>query len=143
MLNEIIDPLHKIGVVTGIHCCGNTDWSILTDTNVDIINFDAYDYSDGIMLYPEKINGFLKSGKYLAWGIVPTSEEKIGKETANSLLENLVKKQEKLATLGVEKDKITNNIILTPSCGTGSLSETASEKIVKVLKELSELYKEN
>ena len=57
------------GGVTGIHVCANTDWSMLLDSSLDIINFDAYVYMDSIGLYAESLAEFLDRGGYLAWGI--------------------------------------------------------------------------
>lgn len=142
MLNEVIDKLHAHDALAGIHCCGNTDWSILMDTNIDIINFDAYDYSAGMMLYPEKTSSFLSKDKYLAWGIVPTAEKNIFSATPEGLLNKLQEQQEKLAATGVDKNNIINNTIITPACGTGSLSEEAAEKAIELLRGVSELYKE-
>ena len=40
-LGEVIEAVHAEGALAGVHCCGNTEWSILIDAGVDIINFDA------------------------------------------------------------------------------------------------------
>lgn len=42
ILKEVIDAVHADGALAGIHCCGNTEWSILIDAGVDIVNFDAF-----------------------------------------------------------------------------------------------------
>ena len=141
MLNEIIDKLHGLDVITGVHCCGSTDWSILMDTNIDIINFDAYLYSDSLMLYSEKVNDFLIKNKYIAWGIIPTFEEKIFSESPESLYDKLIMKQEELVSKGVDRDNIINKTIITPACGVGSLSEKAADKVLELLKKVSEIYK--
>lgn len=141
MLNEVTDKLHELDVIVGVHCCGNTDWSILMDTNIDIMNFDAYEYSDSIMLYPDKTNAFLSKDRYFAWGIVPTSEDKIFSETPEKLFDKLQAAQEKLASTGVDKNNITNKTILTPACGTGSLSERAAEKVIELLKGVSSIFR--
>jgi hypothetical protein len=143
MLNEIIDKLHELNVITGVHCCGNTDWSILMETNVDIINFDAYEYFDGFILYPEQIKKYLNNNKYIAWGIVPTSEEKIFSETPENLFKKLKKQQDQLASLGIDKNKIIDSTIITPACGTGSISEKAAEKVIELLNGISSLYRNN
>ena len=141
MLNEIIDKLHELDVIAGVHCCGSTDWSILMDTNIDIINFDAYLYSDSLMLYSEKINTFLGNDKYLAWGIIPTSEDKIFSETPESLYEKLRTRQNELASKGVAKNSIIKQTLITPACGVGSLSENAADRVMELLQKVSELYK--
>ncbi|MFH1767724.1 MAG: hypothetical protein ABH858_01000 [Candidatus Omnitrophota bacterium] len=142
MINEVIDSLRAEDVFTGIHCCGSTDWSIVIDTNVDILNFDAYNYSESIMIYPEKINEFLIKGNYIAWGIVPTAEDKIDSETPDSLLSRLTGQQKKLISLGVDKTNLLKRAVFTPSCGTGSLSERSAERAIELLKGVSLLYRE-
>ena len=67
----------------GVHCCGNTDWSLLLETPAHVLNFDAYAYAESVALYPDAVRAFLRRGGLLAWGIVPAEdEEAILRETA-------------------------------------------------------------
>lgn len=141
MLNSVIEKIHSKGALSGIHCCGNTDWSLLAETDIDIINFDAYAYLDSLLLYPESIKVFLKRGGYLAWGIVPTSED-IAKETPESLFKKLVSGIDILTKKLVPKDLIISNSILAPSCGMGTLSEKLAEDIIAKLSSTRDLAKE-
>ena len=85
-LNELTEPVHATGTAVGVHCCGNMDWSLLAQSSIDIIAFDAYGYGDKVGLYPEAIDKFLARGGLLAWGIVPTgNSEDIQKETGECL----------------------------------------------------------
>ncbi len=127
-LEDVIEAVHKEGALAGIHCCGNTEWTILIDSGVDIISFDAYEFGETISYYPEQVNNFLEKGGALAWGIVPTSE-KIGEETPETLVEKLRAAIKNLASKGVKESLIWEKCLLTPSCGTGSLSVEISEKI--------------
>ncbi len=136
-LGEVVEAIHKEGALVGTHCCGNTEWPILIDAGVDIINFDAYEFGDTISYYPEQVNGFLKKGGVIAWGIVPTSE-KILKETTDSLRIKLEDRIDNLARKGIDKDLIWKQCLLTPSCGTGSLSMELSDKIFQDLSNLSQ-----
>ncbi|MFA4990984.1 MAG: methionine synthase [Candidatus Omnitrophota bacterium] len=141
MLDAVIDKIHAGGAFAGIHCCGNTDWSILTDTKVDIINFDAYSYLEGLLLCSGDIAGFLKRGGYLAWGIVPTSEAAL-KETPASLFKRLSEGMERLAAKSIPRDLIISNSMLTPSCGMGTLSEALAEDIISKLGKVAKLARE-
>lgn len=141
MLNSIIDGIHSKDSLAGIHCCGNTDWSVIAETNADIINFDAYLYADNLSLYSEDIKRFLKRGGYLAWGIVPTSEAVL-KETDKSLFEKLSLQIENLEKKSIDRDLIISNSLLTPSCGMGTLSENLTEDIIAKLNKLSSLAKQ-
>jgi len=35
-LGEVVEAVHAEGALAGVHCCGNTEWSILIDAGVDI-----------------------------------------------------------------------------------------------------------
>jgi methionine synthase II (cobalamin-independent) len=109
-LNECFDTVKGL---KGIHCCGNTDWSVLLSTHLDILSFDAYDYLDTLSLYPKDLNGFLERGGILAWGIVPTSEA-IVREDAQSLVNRLKKGIQNLSQKGIDPD-LLQRAILTPS----------------------------
>lgn len=141
-LKAVIEVIHREGALAGVHCCGNTDWTILMDAGVDLISFDAYGFGETIAYYPEKISAFLQKGGSLAWGIVPTSG-KINEETPDSL----VTKLEKLITHLAGKSQINENLIwerclLTPSCGTGSMTEELSEKVFHILSKISKILRQ-
>jgi methionine synthase II (cobalamin-independent) len=140
LIKEVIEAIHKENVLVGTHCCGNTEWPILIDAGVDIISFDAYEYGETIGYYPEEIKKFLDNGGALAWGIVPTSE-KIKKETPASLADKLKELVKNLADKGLAEDLIWERCLLTPSCGTGSLSVELSEKVFHDLAETSHLLR--
>jgi methionine synthase II (cobalamin-independent) len=137
-INEVIEAVHKEGALAGTHCCGNTEWSILIDAGVDIISFDAFEFGETIAYYSEQVNKFLEDGGVIAWGIVPTSE-KINQETPDSLAKKLNERVKNLADKGIDENLIWERCLLTPSCGTGSLSVELSDKIFQNLSELSKL----
>ena len=80
-LSEVVEAVHAEGALAGVHCCGNTEWSIPIDAGVDIVNFDAFDYGETIALYPEAVKRHLEAGNALAWGIVPTNTAKLQGQT--------------------------------------------------------------
>lgn len=137
-LKDVIAAVHKEGALAGIHCCGNTEWTILIDSGVDIISFDAYEFGETIAYYPEQVKEFLEKGGVLAWGIVPTSE-KIKEETPETLVEKLKAVVENLASKGIDEGLIWEKCLLTPSCGTGSLPVALSEKVFQSLGEVKNL----
>jgi hypothetical protein len=137
-LGEVIDAVHAEGALAGVHCCGNTEWSILIDAGVDILNFDAFDYGETILLYPEAMKNYLKAGKALAFGIVPTNSAKIKVHTADTLIAKFCELVEKLAKVtGLDTDLICRQVFVTPSCGTGSLPVADAELVFRTLHELS------
>ena len=137
-LHEIIEAIHNEGGIAGIHCCGNTEWSILVDAGVDIVNFDASDFGDTVALYPQAMKKHIERGGVLAWGIVPTNTEKIADQTVESLIGRFDSHVEKLAVAtGLSNEIIIDQAIITPSCGTGSLPVPVAEKVFSLLGETS------
>jgi hypothetical protein len=136
LLTEVADSIHVEGALAGVHCCGNTEWSILIEAGIDIINFDAYTYGETIAMYPDEVKGLLENGGALAWGIVPTSTA-VRNETAESLAERLEKLMDNLASGGIDKKLIVRQSVLTPSCGTGSLDPADAERVFDLLQALS------
>ncbi|MBW2146173.1 MAG: methionine synthase [Deltaproteobacteria bacterium] len=127
--------------LSGIHCCGNSDWSVLLDTRVDVLNFDAYGFGETISLYPVQVARFLSEGRCLAWGIVPTGEE-AKDESAASLVDRLENHIDALASRGIERDRIYKQSFITPSCGTGALSTELAERVFQLTHEVSESLRE-
>jgi methionine synthase II (cobalamin-independent) len=140
LLSEVIDAIHADNALAGIHCCGNTEWSILIDAGVDIVNFDAFEYGDTIAMYAAHIKTHLQKGGMLAWGVVPTSK-RIREQTVESLEAQLEKVMDNLAAKGISKQLIVEQAIITPSCGTGSLDIADAAKVFDLIGALSKRMK--
>ncbi|KKL51623.1 hypothetical protein LCGC14_2293620, partial [marine sediment metagenome] len=140
-LNEIFQAIHKHNALAGIHCCGNTDWPMLMETQVDIISFDAYGYMEKMLIYKQEIDSFLKRGGILAWGIVPTSHD-VNEATTDSLLEKLESAIDSLVNKGIERRLINENSLITPSCGTGTMPLEEAERAMILTHDLSMKIKE-
>ena len=141
ILNEVIEAVHMDGGIAGIHCCGNTEWSILIDAGVDIVNFDAFEFGETISMYPVEVKKHLERGGMLAWGVVPTSKI-IVDQTVETLEVQLEKVMDKLASTGIDKKMIMEQALITPSCGTGSLDVEYAERVFELTSALSKRMKE-
>jgi hypothetical protein len=136
--NEVIDAVHQEGGLAGIHVCANADWSLLLDSATDVVSFDAYAYFDKFALYPEQIRRFLERGGILAWGIVPTlNAEDIDNETTENLTAGWWEKVRKLETMGIDPAKILSQSLISPSCGTGSLSLMHAKRVLELTRAVS------
>jgi methionine synthase II (cobalamin-independent) len=121
----------------GIHCCGNTDWSVLLGTSVNIISFDAYNYAQSLSLYPSEVKRLLDKGGAIAWGIIPNDEPSLVKETVASLKDRLEETMAPFTRKGVPFRQLILQGLLTPSCTLTPLSEEASAQALELLAELS------
>jgi hypothetical protein len=136
LLEEVFAAIRGEDALTATHCCGNTEWTILIDAGVDIISFDAYEFGKTIGYYPEQVKQFLEGGGVLAWGIVPSSDRVRG-ESPESLVENLKECVDNLADKGIDRELIWERSLITPSCGTGTISVDLSEEVMGRLPDVS------
>ena len=130
-------------IFVGVHCCGNTDWSIFTEIKtIDIISFDAFSFLDKLLIYAQDLERFLKQKRALCWGIVPTQEFS-GDETVNLLIEKINAGIKALTKKGIDRKLLLENFMLSPTCGLGTLDIDKSESIFKLLSEVSKEFSKN
>jgi hypothetical protein len=143
---QVIDALEEVlsGLEgwTGAHCCANTDWSLLLGTSVNILSFDAYEYAETVALYPEELRGFLGRGGMLAWGVVPSSGDAAATITAQEAREVLERALALFEGKGFERPELLAQSLVTPACGTGTLSVAVAEHVFRVTRELSDRLRE-
>ena len=135
-----VAAIHKEGALAGLHCCGNTDWSLVFSTDLDVVNFDAYEYFQGLSLYPEELKSFLQKGGVLSWGIVPARAN--GNLEPHTLLAALDERVEQLTAKGLDRGALYRQALLTPSCGLGTESVEAADRLMGTLAELASLVRE-
>ena len=127
----------------GVHCCGNTDWSVLLATKVDIISFDAYNYGQSLSLYPAEVKKFLDRGGAVGWGIVPNTAEALACESVASLQDRMEEAIAPFTRQGIAFKKLVAQSLLTPSCGLAGLpGPDVSARALELLTELSNRIKQ-
>ena len=135
---EVFEPVHQVGGLIGVHVCANTDWSLVLDSSADIVSFDAYAYFDRFILYADQIKAFLESGKFLAWGMVPTlNAEDLEKETTSSLVRRFEDNVKQIEALGIDRHQMIKQSLITPTCGAGTLSIDLAKKVLKITRAVS------
>ncbi len=140
-LAEVIDAIHADRGLAGIHCCGNTEWSILVDAGVDLVNFDAFGFGETIAMYPAAVKTLLERGGVLAWGLVPTSKA-VRDQSVESMISYFEKLMDNLAATGIDKQLIARQAVVTPSCGTGAMEPEDAEKVFEITAALSQAMRE-
>jgi len=134
LLEEVFSGISGL---KGIHCCGNTDWSVLLETSTDIVSFDAYNYAQSLSLYPAEVKRFLDRQGTIAWGIVPNNEEPLAKETVISLKDRLEEAMAPFTRKGIRFKQLIEQGLLTPSCTLTTLSKEAAGQALELLADLS------
>lgn len=137
--SEVIEAVHAEGGLAGVHVCANAEWPVILESDADIVSFDAYSYFDKFILYADAIRSFLNDGRILAWGIVPTGDpEAIASETPDSLYSLWQGQAERIEAMGFERDQVIAQSLITPSCGTGSLSLEHAMRVIDMNRQVSE-----
>ena len=137
MLVEVIEAIHADGAIASVHCCANTEWSILMDAGADVVSFDAFEFGETIAMYPDHVRRHLQEGKAIAWGVVPTSTV-----VCEQTIETLTTHYEKLVDHLVEKADVDRGLVreqtlITGSCGTGSMEVADAERVFELSGALS------
>jgi hypothetical protein len=138
-IDEVVATIHARGGLAGVHCEENTDWGLLMETELDILDFDAYDHMQAMTLYPAELRAFLDRGGWLGWGIVPTLDRQAAAtEDVDSLLPRFEAGVGQLVDKGFDRDLLLHRALITPSCGAGGmLTEPLAERVLRVLRDLS------
>jgi methionine synthase II (cobalamin-independent) len=128
----LIVALQREGALVGLHCCGNTDWAALLDTQPDLLSLDVRLSLDAVLEEPEALARFLASGATLSLGIVPTdltSSYDVG-ELTDSVEASLK------AALPKERSftQVLAHSLLTPACGLAMRTVQDAERILGELR---------
>jgi len=136
-LNAIFAAIHNAGGIAGVHSCDAIDWSVLYESNLEIINLDIYQYGESLLPYVKEMKPYLERGGVMAWGVVPTFD-KAFEEDANSLLQRLEDLWSELNNRGIDRSVLLRQSLITPACGTGLLEPGLAERIYRLTREVSE-----
>ena len=142
-LGEVIAAIQQAGGYAGIHVCANTDWEFLLSLPLDILSFDAHGYFDRLATSKTKVHAFLDRGGIIAWGGVPTSEaEAILAENADSLVARWESHADLLADSRWDRSALLAQTLITPSCGTGSLTFDLARRVLELTRDVSTVLRQ-
>ncbi|UCE70866.1 MAG: hypothetical protein JSU99_06050, partial [Nitrospiraceae bacterium] len=141
MLREIVLFIKEYGGIAGIHCCGKADWPLVLSAEPDVFNFDSYFFWDTLGIYPEEVRRFIENRGFIAWGVVPTTDI-IRQVDLQGLKDQLERGLTALEKAGIAREILRQQVLITPSCGTGSLTAEDALKVFSLLKNLRNSYVE-
>ena len=137
-LKEVIDAVHAEGGLAGIHCCGNTEWSILVDAGVDILNFDAFGFGETIAMYAAGDEGPPGAGRGYRLGRRADLAGHPGADARDSWWRISRRWRTTWPARALISRSILEQAIITPSCGTGSMEVADAEKVFQTLRLVSQ-----
>jgi hypothetical protein len=135
-LAVISGAVHHENAAVGVHSCNAADWSLLFESDLEIIDLDAYRFGSSLLPYAAELEQFLSRGGIMAWGLVPTLELTL-EVNAESCLKRLKALWSDLSRCGVDAERLHTQSIITPACGTGLLSPELAERVYQLTSEVS------
>lgn len=141
IISAINQGFSELTCLTWIHCCANIDWSLLTDTITDVINFDAYQHADKVVLYAGEFKRFLERGGMIGWGIVPVTEEFLLKESVSSLVEKLEAQIDLFVQAGIDENLLVSASWVLPCCDAILLTPDQTDQAFKMTRQISHTMK--
>ncbi|OQX13123.1 MAG: hypothetical protein BWK76_16670 [Desulfobulbaceae bacterium A2] len=136
-LEEMTAAIHQAGGLTGIHVCANTDWPLLLNSDIDILSFDAFGFFERLVANRDELEGYLARGGILAWGIVPTEATDLAGQDRERLLSLWESQAARLVGPTRNTTELLRQVLITPSCGTGSLSPNEAHRVLELTRDIS------
>lgn len=137
-LNDVISMVAERGAIPGVHCCGNTDWGLIMETEASIVNFDAVDYMESLSIYSREVAAFLERGGVLAWGAVRNTDE-VREESASDVIRRIREGSTLLERAGIDRCALSRHIVITPACGCAGMTVQDAERVYQLMSELDSL----
>jgi methionine synthase II (cobalamin-independent) len=119
--------------VTGIHCCGETDWRIPLQAGPQVLSLPA---TAEIGPYTGALASFVERGGWLAWGVVPTDGPRSG--TVGRLWRTVASRWCELVQAGCDPVRLRHHTLLTPECGLALHTVGQAERIFDLVHQLAE-----
>lgn len=141
IISAINEGFSGLNCLTWVHCCANIDWTLLTDSEVKVINFDAYQHMENVALYSRQIREFLENGGMIGWGIVPVMENLLAGENVKRLVEKLQHGIDLFSGSGIDEELLASSSWILPSCETVLLTPGQSDHIFKMTRAISDEMK--
>jgi hypothetical protein len=136
-LNEFASFVRSVGAFAGLHSCADLDWSLLLETDLDIISFDTYQYAASFALFPELIQSFLERSGVVAWGLIPTGGEALAGENLASLQGRARRLWLEMQRKKVDLRLVRSQSLVTPACGTGTLTDQEAVRAYELTSSLA------
>ena len=120
------------GNISGLHCCGRTDWGALLATGANIISVPVPSASNdeemaSMLVAASRISDHLEHGGRIAWGAVRTDGpiSVSGERSWKGLVEAMCA----LVRAGVDPLLIRRMSFVTPACGLATHSDAVAERV--------------
>ena len=121
------------GVVSGLHCCGMTDWQVPLQAGPAILSVPV---DERLVEEAGALASFLEGGGWVAWGAVPT-DRPIG-DDPDIPWRRLTKLWCELARAGCDPALLRQQSLITPVCGLAGHGVSQAEWVLRLCRQIGE-----
>lgn len=120
------------GALTGVHCCGPTDWNLVMSAGPRILSTPV---DGGLHLAAGSLAKFLEDGGWVAWGAVPT-DGPVG-ASAGRLFRQMSTSWCDLVRAGCDPVQLRSQALVTPACGLATHGTTQTEHVYALTRQVA------
>jgi hypothetical protein len=121
----------EVGAVSGVHCCGAADWSLVTQAEPRVISTPV---TATLVAHAETLGRFLDRHGWVAWGAVPT-DGPLG-DTGDGLWRRLSDLWCALVRAGCDAGRLRRQALVTPACGLAGHGPSQAERALRLSRDL-------
>ncbi len=127
----------SLDVAVGIHCCADTDWSIVTDAGAAVISWDVLELGRGLRVGAEDVASAIAAGTLIAWGVVPVVGTSL--PATDELVSRYRRSLAELVFAGAPVSPMREEAWVTPACGLVGLTVDQAEKVMERVRAVAEV----
>lgn len=116
-------------VPAGIHCCADTDWSVVTSVRPSWISWDVSSLGAAFQQHAEAVAASTWDGTRFIWGVAPTQSQPLPSDL-DVRLQRIVGR---LVMSGAKLAGLVDGAMFSPACGLAGLSEVQAETVARTV----------
>ena len=128
------EVLRAAPVRAGIHCCADTDWSVVASAAPSLISWDINSLGAAFLEHTEAIAAATWEGTGFIWGVAPTQTQPV----PSDLEVRLQRVVGRLVMSGAKMAGLLEGAMYSPACGLAGLSEGQAETVAQTVVQLAE-----
>ncbi len=132
LVRSVLDVFSD-GTVTGIHCCGSTDWNAVIAAGPDVLSTPL---DCGLGFAGPEVGRYLQRGGWVAWGAVPT-DQPLG-TTIDRYWQSLSAVWGRLAEGGCDPVLLRTQAMVTPACGLARYQASQAARVFDLVSGLAD-----
>ncbi len=132
LVKSVLD-LFDGGTLTGIHCCGSTDWAAVIAAGPDVLSTPL---DCGLGFAGAELSRFLQEGGWVAWGAVPT-DQPLG-TTIDRYWQGLSAVWGRLTEAGCDPVLLRTQALVTPACGLAGYQASQAARVFQLVNALAD-----